>query len=167
LGAVTNGGFELPIRPKSSGNFDWKNIEGLYPQMGPTGTQKKAGETSLLIRFVDPTNLEFRPLSQTVAVEPGRRYALSVSYRSELKSPAIFGVEILNASSGTRIGFMEPFSPAKDWITTTTEFTVPADIDGVTLRLVREIRLVRENCAPPACTIAGNLWLDEFVLSLL
>lgn len=158
INKITNGGFESPIRPKTSGPFDWRNIDGLYPQMGPTGGQKRAGDASLLLRFGDPTNLEFRPLSQTIAVEPGRQYALSFAHRSELKTPAVFRWEVVAGSSGARLAATEPLAAGKDWATSTVEFVVPAGFDGVT------VRLVRENCAAPICTVAGTIWFDEFAL---
>ena len=159
--AVTNGGFESPIKPKTAGPFDWKNVDGAYPQMGPTSGQKKAGEASLLVRFGDPTNLEFRPLSQTIAVEPGRRYALSLSYRSELKTQAVHRWEVVASASGGRLAVTEPLSQAEGWTDASVEFAVPADADGIT------IRLIRENCEAPICTVAGTVWFDEFRLRRL
>jgi hypothetical protein len=158
---VTNGGFESPIRPKSAGPFDWKNIEGVYPQIGPTGGQKKAGEASLLIRFGDPTNLEFRPLSQTSAVEPGGRYSLSLSHRSELKTQAVFRWEVIAGTSGARLAATEPLATGNGWIDSSIDFAVPVDVDGIT------VRLVRENCATPICTVAGTIWFDEFQMRRL
>ena len=158
VAAVTNGGFEEPIRPKSAGLFDWKNIDGAYPQMGPTNGQKAAGEVGLLVRFGDPTNLEFRQLAQTIAVEPGQRYSLSMSYRSEIKSQAIFHWEVVKGAKGEKLGSTGPLAAVKEWTVSTVEFRVPDDTDGIT------IRLVRENCSAPICTVAGTLWLDEFVL---
>ena len=161
LETVTNGGFESPIKPKSAGPFDWKNVEGAYPQIGPTGGQKKAGEASLLIRFGDPTNLEFRALSQTIAVEPGQRYSLSLSHRSELKTQAVFRWEVVAGPSGTRLAAAEPLAPGNSWIDSSIDFAVPADVDGIT------IRLIRENCSAPICTVAGTIWFDEFQLKRL
>ena len=161
INAVTNGGFEQPIKPKSSGPFDWKNIDGAYPQMGPTNGQKAAGEVSLLVRFGDPTNLEFRPLSQTIAVEPGRRYSLSLSHRSEIKSQAAFRWEVVAGPNGGRLAATEPLAVTRDWTISTVEFQVPDDTDAIT------IRLIRENCPAPICTVSGALWFDEFVLKQL
>ena len=161
LNEVTNGGFESPIKPKAAGPFDWKNIDGGYPQVGPTSGQKKAGEACLLIRFGDPTNLDFRTISQTIAVEPGRRYSLSLSHRSELKTQAVFRWEVVTGTSGDKLAATEPLAPAKEWIDSTIEFTVPAGTDAIT------IRLVRENCTAPICTAAGTIWFDDFVLRAL
>ncbi len=158
IATVTNGGFEEPIKPKSAGLFDWKNIDGAYPQMGPTNGQKAAGEVSLLVRFGDATNLDFRPLMQTIAVEPGRRYSLSLSHRSEIKSQAVFRWEVAAGINGARLAATEPLAATKDWTVSTIEFRVPEDTDAIT------IRLVRENCAAPLCTVSGTLWFDEFVL---
>lgn len=158
IATVTNGGFEDPIKPKSAGLFDWKHIDGAYPQMGPTNGQKAAGEASLLIRFGDPTNLDYRQLSQTIAVEPARRYSLSLAHRSEIKSPALFRWEVIAGENGASLASTEPLTDTKDWAVSTIEFQVPGDTDGIT------IRLVRENCAAPICTVAGTLWFDEFIL---
>ena len=126
--------------------------------MGPTNGQKAAGEVSLLVRFGDPTNLEFRPLSQTIAVEPGRKYSLSLSHRSEIKSQAVFKWEAIAGANGERLAETESLAVTKDWTVSTIEFRVPDGIDAIT------IRLIRENCAAPICTISGALWFDEFVL---
>ena len=64
----------------------------------------------------------------------------------------------MNAATGTRIAATEPLPAGKDWATSTVEFAAPADADGVT------IRLIRENCAAPLCTVAGTIWFDEFAL---
>ena len=75
-----------------------------------------------------------------------------------MKTQAVFRWEVVAGSSGDKIAATEPLAPAKEWIDSSVEFTVPAGTDAVT------IRLVRENCAAPICTVAGTIWFDEFVL---
>jgi hypothetical protein len=94
-------------------------------------------------------------------VEPGGRYLLSLSHRSELKTQAVFRWEVVAGVTGGRLAVTEALASAKDWTDTSVEFAVPVDTDGIT------IRLVRENCSAPICTVAGTIWFDEFRLRRL
>lgn len=159
IGVINNGGFEDGVKLQNAEPFDWQIGNAVYPQIAMTDGQKKEGKVSLVLLFSDPSNLEWRPVSKLVAVEPGRSYNISFAYRSELKTQAAIRWEAIAASGGESLGLSEPVSSNNEWKTMIFKFAVPAEVDGIALRLVRE------NCAPGRCTMSGNLWFDDFVLS--
>lgn len=155
--AIANAGFEKEIKPQSSAIFEWQIADGGNPRIGPNRDQKHSGEYSLLVSF-GKSGREFRTVSQTVAVEPGRTYDLELFYRADLKTIAVFKWEIADAADGKALAVTAPFANAAEWTATTVKFTVPEGSDGVT------VKLVRENCEPPVCSVTGNLWFDDFRL---
>ena len=154
-----NGDFEKGLKAQNADLFDWQLGSGEYPQIGPSESQNKQGKVSLIILFRVPANTEFRPVQQTLAVEPGKKYRLALSYRMETKTNAVFRWEVVSAGDGKRLSVTDPLVNATAWSTEGTEFLVPADVDGIT------IRLIRENCVSPSCSVSGNIWFDDFVLS--
>lgn len=157
-GSITNGGFESGVATQNADLFDWQ-IGQPYPVYGLSETQPKEGRYSLLVRFATPSKLEMATISRTVAVEPGREYHLSFAYRSDLTSRAEFRWEVLSAADATRIAISDPLANKSDWAESRVRFAVPANSDGIT------IRLVREKCDSAACTVSGNLWFDDFRLN--
>ena len=158
IGAITNGGFEIGVAAQNADLFDWQ-IGQPYPIYGLSESQPKEGRYSLLVRFTSASKLEMATVSRTVAVEPGAAYDLSFAYRSDLNTRAEFRWEVLSAADGTRIAITDPIANKSEWADMRIKFTVPANSDGIT------IRLVREKCDSAACTISGNLWFDDFRLS--
>ncbi len=158
MGSITNGGFESGVAAQNADFFDWQ-IGQPYPIYGLSETQPKEGRYSLLVRFASPSKLEMATISRTVAVEPGRAYELSIAYRSDLTSRAEFRWEVLSAADSARIAIGDPLANKSDWSEARISFTVPANSDGIT------IRLVREKCDSAACTVSGNLWFDDFRLN--
>ena len=158
IGSLTNGGFESGVATQNADFFDWQ-IGQPYPIYGLSETQPKEGRYSLLVRFTTPTKLEMATISRTVAVEPGSAYELSIAYRSDLTSRAEFRWEVLSSADAARIAIGDPIANKSDWADTRVRFTVPANSDGIT------IRLVREKCDSAVCTISGNLWFDDFRLN--
>ena len=158
IGGITNGGFETGVAAQNADLFDWQ-IGQPYPIYGLSESQPKEGRYSLLVRFTSASKLEMATVSRTVAVEPGAAYDLSFAYRSDLNTRAEFRWEVLSAADGTRIAITDPIANKSEWAELRIKFTVPANSDGIM------IRLVREKCDSAACTISGNLWFDDFRLS--
>ena len=157
VNAIANGGFETEIKPKATGIFEWQIADGTNPRIGPNRDQKHSGEHSLLISF-GKGGREFRTVSQTMAVEPGRTYELELFYRADLKTPAVFKWEIADATDGKTLAATAPLANTAEWTAATAKFTFPESSDGVI------VRLVRENCETPVCSVSGNLWFDDFRL---
>ena len=158
MGEITNGGFESTVPTQNADVFDW-NLGETYPLFGLSDNQPKEGRFSLLMRFTSPTRLDFATVRRTVAVEPGSTYQFSLSYRSDLQTRAAFRWEIVTADGARSLAVSEPLGNAAGWSEIVMRFTVPQDIDGVMLRLIRE------NCNSAVCTVAGNLWFDDFKLA--
>jgi hypothetical protein len=158
IGSIKNGGFETGVAARNADFFDWQ-IGQTYPIYGLSETQPKEGRYSLLVRFTTASKLEMATISRTIAVEPGKEYELSFGYRGDLTSRAEFRWEVLSAADATRIAISDPLANKSDWVAARLKFTVPANSDGIT------IRLVREKCDSAACTVSGNLWFDDFRLN--
>jgi len=159
VGAVTNAGFESDMQLGGASVFDWRLSAGPIPQIARTDATKTEGNYSLVMVFPDSASAEFREISQTVAVEPTKRYRLRFSFRSELRTDAAFRWEIVSAADSKRLAVSEPLSAGTDWTAAELRFQIPGDIDGVTLRLRRE------NCRPTLCKINGKIWFDDFRLN--
>ena len=160
-GKILDGGFESGVKLRGAGNFEWQIAEGAQPQIAISRTQKHGGESSLLIAFNTTQMSDFRPVWQTVAVEPGATYELEFHYRSELKTVTTVRWEIANANDNIEVAATDPVSANSDWAVVRTKFTVPAASDGVI------IRLVRDRCASTVCPITGTLWLDDVSIKKL
>jgi tetratricopeptide (TPR) repeat protein len=156
-GRITNAGFESAVTPENAPVFEWQIPPGTSPKIALASDQKHSGNYSLLLVF-GSANREFRPISQTVAAEPGARYRLRLFYRAQLTTDAHLRWEIANAATGTRLAATEPLAVSTDWAEAGVEFQAPTDSDGVI------VRLVREGCDGPRCAVSGNIWFDDFEL---
>ena len=156
-GVVNNGGFEQPVKPDTPGPFEWQITPGLQPQIVLTTAQKHGGDKSLLVIFNSADGKEFRPVAQTIAVEPGRSYTLELYYRTELKTNASFSWEVLDATDGKLIAAGEPIAGNTDWRSLVIRFVSNASSDGVI------IRFTRAPCTA-VCPVAGNIWFDDVSL---
>ena len=159
VGRVTNGGFESPLSTKAESIFEWTLAPGSSPQISPTNGLKHTGSNSLVFMFGNSSN-EFRGISQTVAVEPGKRYVLEFFYNADLKTRAKIVWKITAGGNGDLLAASEPFQAASGgWQNVRLNFTVPEKADGI------KIGIFREGCAGTQCSISGLLWLDDIGLT--
>jgi tetratricopeptide (TPR) repeat protein len=159
LGRMTNGGFEMNINPQDPGVFEWQIAEGVEPQIFVDKAQKHGGEISLVIVFNNKDGKAFRNISQTAAVEAGKKYVFEVFYKSELKTATTVKWEIADAADGKVLAATEAVAPNADWTSLKTEFVAPETTEAVV------IRLARVACDTPLCPISGKLWFDDFSLN--
>lgn len=157
IGEVSNGGFEALLTAQNPSIFTWQIADGTNPRIGPTDGQKHNGNYSLLMSFGQASK-SIRQISQTFAVEPGKSYLLELYYRSDLKTQSKLKWEIVTAANGKLIAATNSLGPAVDWTSVRTSFIVPADVDGLT------IRIAADDCNPASCSISGNIWFDDFTL---
>lgn len=157
-GEVSNGGFEEPIKSQNTDPFSWQIAAGQQPQIAPTSGQKHGGNLSIVLILNSTESRDFRTISQTVAVVPGGEYSFEAYYRSDLKTKAGFIWEVVGTANNAVIAATEPTAPSADWTRMTVRFRVPAEADGIVLRLGRV------NCDGPVCQVAGNLWFDDISL---
>jgi hypothetical protein len=153
---IANGGFETALKPQSAGIFEWRIADGPRPRIGANADQKHSGTYSLLVSFGE-ANKDFRDISQTVAVEPGKAYDLGIFYRADLKTAAQLKWEAVDAADGKVIAATSNLENVTDWKQIRMEFSVPQGSDGVI------IRLAREGC-PAGCSISGSVWFDDVSL---
>lgn len=151
IGEVSNGGFELGADDK--GYFDWKIGAGAYPQIALTDSRVKEGKYCIFMQFGAGGDQAFRPISKTIAVEPGGKYRLTLSYRNGLNTRAVIKWGVSDVD-GKLIVATEPLVHGSEWADASAVFTVPADQDAIV------IKTIRENCAA-ACTISGNIFFDD------
>lgn len=156
VGKITNGGLEEDIKAADQNIFDWQIAEGAKPQIGPNDAEKHGGNLSLLLIFNSSDGRDFRAVSQTVAVEPGKRYEFETFYRSQLKASATLKWEIADAADGKILASTDAVQAAANWISLTTAFTVPDGAEAVV------VRLAREGCKTSICPISGSVWFDDF-----
>lgn len=156
LGKVYNGGFETTLERVRAGVFDWQIADGAQPQIGPNDEQKNGGNRSLFIIFNSYDGKDFRAVSQTVAVESGRQYALDFFYKSDLKTAATLRWEIADAADGKVIAAANPIAAKANWTNLRTVFSTAATTEAVT------IRLARDACKSIVCPITGKVWFDDF-----
>lgn len=159
IGKIFNGGFESAIKPQNPAIFEWQIAEAIKPQAGPDTGQKHSGDRSLVLIFNSVDGKDFRAISQTVAVEPGRTYQFDLFYKSDLRSAATLKWEVAGLPDGKVIGATEPVAEIADWTEQRIKFAVPANTEAVVIRLARVL------CGRGLCPISGRIWFDDFTLS--
>lgn len=158
VGRIFNGGFEIDVKTVGASLFEWQIQEGAQPQIGIDGLQKHGGQRSLVAVFNSATGREFRPVSQTVAVEPGNKYTFEMFYKSELKTDATFYWQIVSVPEGKILAATPAISAASDWTNLKTEFVAPEKMEAVV------VSLARETCKSTLCPISGRVWFDDLTL---
>ncbi len=158
VGQIVNGGFEEEVKTREAGVFEWQIADGAKPQIGFDDVQKRSGNRSLVIIFNSPDGRDFRPISQTVAVEAGKNYRFETFYKSDLKTSATLNWQIADAADGRTLATSGAVLANADWTSIKAEFTAP-NTEAVT------IRLARENCKSSICPISGKVWFDDFLIS--
>jgi tetratricopeptide (TPR) repeat protein len=161
VGAMSNGGFESGVKLAGASRFEWSIAEGSEPQIGLSDTQKHSGNYGLLVRFNTVQNSGFRPIAQTVAVDPGTQYELELYYLSDVRGAAALKWEIADAATTVVIASTPPLTSAAEWASVRVRFAAPATVDGVI------VRFNRDGCGGPACPMSGRIVFDDLVLRRL
>lgn len=162
IGEIGNPGFETDIELQNAGPFEWQIATGAHPQIVLSDGQKRNGARSLWLISNSTDGKEFRQVSQTVAIEPGRRYELELFYKAELKTAATMKWEIVDASESKLLGATNSLEALRtEWSSLKAEFSVPNGSEGIVLRLVRE------GCGSAICPITGSVWFDDLSLRTL
>lgn len=159
LGKVSNGGFETNVKTKEASVFEWQIADSLQPQIGFDDKEKYNGNKSLVIIFNSTDGKDFRSVSQTIAIESGKKYAFEAFYKSDLKTSATLKWEIVDASDEKVLAATESVLKNSEWTNLKAEFISPANTEAVTLRLARE------TCKSLICPISGKIWFDDFSLN--
>jgi hypothetical protein len=155
---MNDGGFEQSIKLENAGPFEWQISPGSQPQPLQSTSQQHGGQRALVLRFSSNDGAGLRQLSQTVIVTPGAKYGLHGFYRSDVRSDAHPTWQVVSAS-GAVLAEASVSAAAADWTPFEAAFTVPADSDGI------EIRLIVKGCDSAICPISGSLWLDDLSIT--
>jgi len=152
-----NGGFER--QPLNAG-FDWHYDPAPYLRLDFADTEAAEGRRCLRLAFAVPSNAEYEPVFQDVAVEPGQSYILTALARSEgitsdsgprLRVVDLVRPETLDTSTPQTVG-------TTSWHTIQAEFTTGTDTRFIQVFIWRPRGL-----AFPT-QISGIFWLDEVSL---
>jgi tetratricopeptide (TPR) repeat protein len=159
IGKIGNGGFEGDIRTQAASPFEWAITDGNQPQIALTDGQKHSGGKSLVIVFSQNGTNDFRQISQTVAVEPGRAYQLNLFYKGDMQTSTSLQWEIVDGSDGKILASTSKIISVQDWTQLNASFVTPATTDGII------IRFAKNGCSPGVCPVTGRVWFDDLVLN--
>ena len=160
-GRVSNGSFESDIGRPGTQLFRWEVTPVEGAQTAIDARAASAGRRSLRIAFIASAQVDFSHVSQVVAVEPGARYRLAFSFKTEeLRSAATLAVLVTDAGSPEVLLIKSVPAPVgtNNWQQASLEFAAGPKTEAVL------IRIVRAGCAEGACPIYGKIWYDDFHL---
>ncbi|MFL6256029.1 MAG: carbohydrate binding domain-containing protein [Pyrinomonadaceae bacterium] len=158
VGQFNDGGFESEIAPGARSLFGWNVTQG-GGQIVVDARNAHGGRRSLRIAFNAPGQVDFRNVSQTLAVEPGARYRLSFFVKTDdLRSTATLSVLISEPAAPETLlaGSVPVPQGTQDWQQVAFEFTAGPKTEAVL------VRVVRVPCAEGVCPIYGKIWYDDF-----
>jgi Flp pilus assembly protein TadD len=162
-GSITNGSFEKFIGPPEDTLFGWRLLrnDGRVDLTLDSGV-KTEGQRSLRITFKAYSKPELYNVVQHLALDPGRRYRLTFSVRTEnLKTAGPPQLRVVAGTDNVPVAVSPGFpTGTNDWQRMTVDFAVPQSADGVMLFTARV------DCGE-GCPITGTIWYDDFQLSPL
>lgn len=159
-GAISNSGFEEEIRVADANIFEWKIGESNGIHVGLDDTDARSGKRSFLVIF-DTDGRTFREISQIVVTEPGKSYRFSLSHKSDFRTSASMKWVVQDPTTGGIIASTPVVPMVSPWTDVGVEFQVPAGLEGVV------VKLVRDGCSTQICPIYGKVWFDDVKLSAL
>lgn len=162
VNSIENQGFEAEIRTEGQIYFGWRVTPTEKIEVKTDPNRKREGIRSLRVLFSGFSKAELNNISQVVPVQAEARFRLSFWVKTEnLKSAGTPTIEIVNANDNRLIAVSKSFpNETNDWTQLQTDFTTPANTEGVF------IRLGRAYCGD-SCPIVGTIWLDDFNLEKL
>ncbi|HWS87130.1 MAG TPA: tetratricopeptide repeat protein [Pyrinomonadaceae bacterium] len=161
VGHVSNAGFETDIGRAGAQLFRWDVTPAEGAQTAIDARAASAGRRSLRIAFNASTQVEFAHVSQVVPVEPGARYRLSFSFKTEeFRSAASLLVFVADAGPPVVPITTSSVAPAgtSDWQRVSFDVAAGPKTEGLL------IRITRVPCAEGTCPIYGKIWYDDFHL---
>lgn len=160
VGQFNDGGFESDIVPGGRALFGWGVAQGAG-QVAIDARNAHGGRRSLRVAFSSSGQVDFRHVSQVVAVEPGARYRLTFFVRTdELRSTATLAATVSEPAAPEVPLASSAHAPqgTNDWQQVSFEFTAGPKTEAVF------VRLTRVACAEGVCPIYGKIWYDDFNL---
>jgi hypothetical protein len=159
-GQFSNRSFEADIGPAGHNLFQWDVVQAAGAQVAVDARAARGGQRSLRVVFNASGQVDFRNVSQLVAVEPGARYRLSFWLKTDgLKSAAMPLVLVTEAGTDAPLA-SSPSAPTgtADWQQVSVEFAAGQRTEALV------VRLARAACPDGVCPIFGKIWYDDFNL---
>jgi tetratricopeptide (TPR) repeat protein len=158
-----NGDFEEPIDRDVIG-FGWQvSPEGPNFNISLDGTTARTGTRSILIDFRGGNDPGSPVIFQTVLVQPGRRYSLTFSAKTQniiTGGPPVVRVYDIDAKDRKMLVSSDPIqATVSDWKDYSVEFKTGEAAKAIL------ITMERRPCTSPPCPIFGQLWFDNFSLA--
>ncbi len=159
---VTNGGFEEAVGPVGRNLFEWQVAPVVGAQLNLDAGSPRGGARSLRVVFESPGTLDFKNVSQLVAVRPASRYRLEYFVRAEgLKTTSTLRTIVVDAADLARVLASSeplPVGATDGWRQVSIEFTTGPRTEAVS------VAVRRDACAEAVCPIYGRVWYDDFNL---
>lgn len=162
VGLFTEPGFEGRVNTSEVG-FGWRQereFEGV--KLSLDAQSPNSGARSLLVEWTGHANPGVNVISQLVLVEPGARYRLGFSTRTEnVKTGGPPFVVVSDASGAdARVLAQSKTLPqgTNSWQEYEVEFVAPSKTEAVL------VSLQRQPCETSPCPMFGRVWLDDFSL---
>ncbi|MCA1621763.1 MAG: carbohydrate binding domain-containing protein [Acidobacteria bacterium] len=160
-GQLSNRGFESDIGQAGRGLFEWDVVQVAGAQIAVDARTAREGQRALRVVFNASGQVDFRNVSQVVAVEPGARYRLSFWVKTDgLKSAAMPAVLVSEPATPDAPLASSPPAPTgtADWQQVSFEFAAGPRTEAFV------VRLARAGCPDGVCPIFGKIWYDDFHL---
>ena len=158
LPQIYDGGFEGPISFGEVG-FSWTIARELSKiSVSVDASEKETGAKSLRVEFDGPSTSSASVVSQTVVVEPGKKYRINYGVKAkDIVSGGPPVLRVRDAATDLELA-VSPKLPqnSSQWLRQSIEFTSPSLCEAIVLNLVRN------ECESQLCPIFGVLWLDSF-----
>lgn len=158
---ILNGGFEDTIDLGSpDSTFGWTVFGKSEAKIVRDESEKLSGRASLLIGLNGNWKGPAETITQTIVVEPERRYRISFGVKTkEMVTGGPPAIAVKDVANEQRLGQSEVFpTPSSGWQKMSFEFSTTPSTQAIVLELAR----VEGACSP--CPIFGELWLDDFVI---
>lgn len=158
---ILDGGFEeLTRHPFVDRGFGWHVFPKPEPAVQQDESEKRSGKKSLRLGFNGDWKAPNETISQTIVIEPERRYRISFGVKTkDIVTGGPPAIAIRDAVTNERLGQSEAFpTPTSNWQTMSFEFSTKLGMQAVVLEFMR----VAGDCNP--CPIFGELWLDDLVI---
>jgi tetratricopeptide (TPR) repeat protein len=158
---ISDAGFESDIAQPGAQPFGWQVTPAAGARVALDAHTAHAGRRSLLVLFNASGQVDFKNVSQVVAVEPATRYRLTYFVRTDdLKSAAtLYAFAADAATPDAPLGASAPApTGTNDWQPISFEFTTGPKTEAVV------VRVARVGCLEGVCPIFGKIWYDDFDL---
>ena len=161
----TDGGFEEQVNLDESG-FGWRIARDVQAvRVSVDNVQPHGGKSSLRLDWKGDANPSVPVIQQLVLVEPGARYRLHFSVRTDQLVTGGLPMVVISDPATNDSHELARSNPFKErtsaWQDYAVEFTTGKETEAVV------VSLKRQSCSSNPCPVFGSLWLDDFSLEKL